>query len=172
MQHCRRVYRSACASACRRSASPGGSWGAALGVALLCAAAPASAQPTLITLTQAPCQFLESEGNVDRGYRSRAKADCEAINAKSATARVAEAKPLQLKAGAHVFRVTNRDVPYELGFWLRGAKLTSRVSLPSVSGSGLTTGKTQDYAITLDPGEYVYSCPLNTTPDYRLVVVR
>jgi hypothetical protein len=31
-------------------------------------------------------------------------------------------------------------------------------------------GKTRDYAIELKPGEYVYSCPLNTTPDYRLMV--
>lgn len=144
----------------------------AAGVALSFAAGLACAQPTVVTLTQASCQFLESEDHVDRGYKSRAKADCEAINAASAAARVAQAKPLQLRAGAHVFRVTNRDVPYELGFWLRGATLASRVKLPSVSGGGLTRGKTQDYAITLEPGEYVYSCPLNTTPDYRLVVVR
>ena len=69
-------------------------------------------------------------------------------------------------------RKVSRGVPYELGFWLRGATLAGRVKLPSVSGGGLVTGKTQDYAITLAPGEYVYSCPLNTTPDYRLVVVR
>jgi hypothetical protein len=24
--------------------------------------------------------------------------------------------------------------------------------------------------VTLEPGEYLYSCPLNTTPNYRLVV--
>jgi hypothetical protein len=42
--------------------------------------------------------------------------------------------------------------------------------LPSASGGGLTTGKSQDYPITLKPGEYVYSCPLNNTPDYKLIV--
>ena len=31
-------------------------------------------------------------------------------------------------------------------------------------------GKSRDYAIDLEPGEYVYSCPLNPTPDYRLIV--
>ena len=61
-------------------------------------------------------------------------------------------------------------MPYELGFWLRGATLLSRATLPSVSGGGLTTGKTQDYVVDLKPGEYVYSCPLNPTPDYRIVV--
>ena len=77
---------------------------------------------------------------------------------------------LRLKPGAHVFRVTNRDVPYELGFWLRGDGLIARASLPSVSGGGLVTGTTRDYEIELKPGNYVYSCPLNPTLDYKLVV--
>ena len=29
---------------------------------------------------------------------------------------------------------------------------------------------TKDYEVTLKPGEYVYPCLLNTSPDYRLVV--
>ena len=29
---------------------------------------------------------------------------------------------------------------------------------------------TKDYEVTPKPGEYVYSCLLNTAPDYRLVV--
>lgn len=45
-----------------------------------------------------------------------------------------------------------------------------RALLPSVSGGGLTAGRTQDYAIELKRGNYVYSCPLNPTPEYRLVV--
>ncbi len=162
-----------CAAAIRRAGTPARTAGAVLvGLAALGAATTAAAAPTVITLTQVACQFLESEGNLDRNYRTRAKADCDAINAKTAAARVAEARPLRLVAGSYVFRVTNRDVPYELGFWLRAATLAGRVSQPSVSGGGLGTGKTQDYAITLVPGEYVYSCPLNTTPDYRLVVTR
>ena len=40
----------------------------------------------------------------------------------------------------------------------------------SVSGGGLGLGETQDYEVELEPGEYLYSCPLNPTPDYRLVV--
>ena len=43
-------------------------------------------------------------------------------------------------------------------------------ALAAQSGGGLVAGATQDYAIELTPGEYVYSCPLNPTPDYRLVV--
>lgn len=128
------------------------------------------APPIVIELTQVPCQFLESEQGVNHGFRSSNIKDCEAINAKTGAARLKAAKPLQLKPGRYIFRVTNRDVSYELGFWLRGAGIAGRVALPSVSGGGLVTGKTQDYAVDLKSGEYLYSCPLNTTPDYRLLV--
>lgn len=130
----------------------------------------AATNSAVIQLNQVPCQFLESENDVDRGFRSTSREDCEAVNAKTGEQRVAESTPLQLKAGEYIFRVTNRNVPYELGFWLRGDGLANRALLPSVSGGGLTTGKTQDYLIALKPGRYVYSCPLNPTPDYKLVV--
>lgn len=144
--------------------------GGILALALAAFAGPAAAQSKVINLTQVPCQFLESEGQKDRGFKSSRAADCEAINAGSAKQRLAEAKTLALAPGKYVFRVTNKNVPYELGFWMRGASLVDRARLPSVSGGGLTIGKTQDYEIELKPGNYVYSCPLNPTPDYKLVV--
>jgi hypothetical protein len=129
----------------------------------------------VIALTQVPCQFVESENGVNRGFRTVRKADCEAINDRTGGQRLAEARVLRLKPGDYVFRVTNRDVPYELGFWLREKGYDWRNPLhkltkTSVSGGGLMPGKTKDYKVTLEPGEYVYSCPLNPTPDYRLVV--
>ena len=130
----------------------------------------AGAAPQVIELTQVACQFVESENGRDHGFQSRAAADCEVINARSGRERLAAAKVLRLKPGAYIFRVSNSNVPYELGFWLRGDGLVNRARLPSVSGGGLTVGKTQDYAVELIPGKYVYSCPLNPTPDYRLVV--
>ncbi len=139
-------------------------------LALAAQAADAAAQAKVIDLTQVPCQFLESEGGKDRGFRSAKAADCDAVNAKTGKQRLAEAKALELKPGKYIFRVANRNVPYELGFWLRGESLIERARLPSVSGGGLATGKTQDYEIELKPGNYVYSCPLNPTPDYKLVV--
>ena len=138
--------------------------------ALAVHAADAAAQAKVIELTQVPCQFLESEGGRDRGFKSAKSADCEAINARSGKRRLAESKTIELKPGKYVFRVANKTVPYELGFWLRGESLLDRARLPSVSGGGLATGKTQDYEIELKPGNYVYSCPLNPTPDYKLVV--
>lgn len=125
--------------------------------------------PRVIELTQVPCQFLESEG-VNHGYTSRSIKDCEAINARTAKQRVAQSKPLELKPGKYLFRVANKNVPYELGFWLRGASAAGRITLPSVSGGGILPGGKRDYEIELKPGEYLYSCPLNTTPDYKLVV--
>ncbi|MCM2306674.1 MAG: hypothetical protein NDI91_04280 [Sulfuritalea sp.] len=139
-----------------------------LSAALFCSVAQAA--PSVVELRQVPCQFLESEQGTNHGYKSAKIGDCEAINSKSGKARLASAKTLELKPGKTIFRVSNQNVPYELGFWLRGATLAGRATLPSVSGGGLTTGKTQDYVIDLKPGEYIYSCPLNPTPDYRLVV--
>ncbi len=135
----------------------------------------AAAEPTVIELAQVPCQFVESENNVDHRYVSKKKADCEAINAESGAARLAKANLLKLEPGKYIFRVTNKNVPYPLGFWLRDKDYDWRNPLhkltkTSVSGGGLTLGKTLDYAVELKPGEYVYSCPLNTTPDYRIIV--
>lgn len=140
--------------------------------ALIGAASPAAAQgePTVIDLTQTACQFVESENGMDHGYTTASASDCRTINQESGEARLAKAESLHLKPGSYIFRVTNKNVPYELGFWLRGAGLVGRATLPSVSGGGLTTGTTQDYRVELTEGEYLYSCPLNPTPDYKIVV--
>ncbi len=129
----------------------------------------AAGEATVIDLTQTACQFVEVEG-VDHGFTTSTKADCETINADSGAERLANSKTLTLKPGKYIFRVTNENVPYELGFWLRGSGLVNRATLPSVSGGGLTEGTTEDYEIELTAGEYVFSCPLNPTPDYKLVV--
>jgi hypothetical protein len=135
------------------------------------AASPAVGEEvTVIELTQTACQFIESENGIDHGFKTSSKADCDVVNDASGDRRLAQAKVLELKPGKYVFRVTNRDVPYDLGFWLRGAGLIGRATLPSVSGGGLTTGGTKDYAVELKEGEYLYSCPLNPTPDYKIVV--
>ena len=129
----------------------------------------------VIELTQVGCQFIESENGRNHGYTPTKKADCVAINGKTADKRLGEAKVLELKPGNYTFRVVNKSVPYELGFWLRSKGYDWRnpvhkLTKTSVSGGGLVQGTTKDYQVTLKPGEYVYSCPLNTTPDYKLVV--
>ena len=147
----------------------GGIGAMVLGAIIAFGADNARAEPTVINFTQVGCQFIESENGVDHGYTTRSAKDCERINRDTASQRLGEARTLVLRPGKYVFRVFNKNVPYALGFWLRGTGF-GRLTLPSVSGGGLTLGKSQDYVITLKPGEYVYSCPLNPTPDYRLVV--
>lgn len=122
----------------------------------------------VITLTQTGCQFLEPEG-VDHGFKPTSAADCKAINARTGTERLARAKTLVLKPGTYIFRVHNVNVPYELGFYLRGKGL-GRFTLPKVAGGGILPGMTKEYRVTLKEGEYLYSCPLNPTPNYHLVV--
>ena len=130
---------------------------------------------TVIDITQVACQFLESENGVDHDYTTMRKADCERINADTGDQRLAQAEVLKLPAGDYTFRVSNVDVPYELGFWIREEDYDWRNPIHqatkiSVSGGGLTTGTVKDYNVSLEPGEYLYSCPLNTTPNYRLIV--
>ncbi|MEB3295052.1 MAG: hypothetical protein VKJ24_17985 [Synechococcales bacterium] len=127
-----------------------------------------TAMSTVVTLTQTGCQFLETEVK-DHQFSTQSAKDCEVINTKTLNDRRATFKPLKLKAGDYVFRVTNKNVPYELGFYLRGEGL-GQATLPKVSGGGLTMGVSQEYRITLKPGKYVFSCPLNPTPDYPVEV--
>ncbi|NWF38738.1 hypothetical protein F3F96_06280 [Mariprofundus sp. NF] len=122
----------------------------------------------VVTLTQTACQIIEAEADMQHYKADRADA-CEAVNEKTGELRLQKATALRLKAGDYIFRVSNKDVPYALGFWLRGVGL-SRYTLPSVSGGGLHTGDTKDYRVRLEAGEYRYSCPLNPTPDYVLFV--
>jgi len=142
------------------------------GVALISVSAGAV---EIISLTQTGCQFLESEKGVDHNFKPLKAADCEKINKTTGADRLKDARVLELKPGKYVFRVTNQNVPYELGFWVREHDYDWRnplhlMSKTSVSGGGIETGQTQDYEIDLKAGEYFYSCPLNPTPNYRIVV--
>ena len=128
----------------------------------------------IIELTQTGCQFLEPEGT-DHQFKTSKKSDCDKINDKTAKERLSNSKVMKLKPGEYIFRVSNKNVSYELGFWFRHSDYDwrnpiNKVTKTSVSGAGLTTGKSRDYKVTLEPGDYIYSCPLNTTPDYRLQV--
>ena len=137
--------------------------------------ADSSGNAQVIELTQIGCQFVESENGVDHGYQPATADDCRTINSNTSEDRLSKAKVLRLKPGEYVFRVTNKNVPYQLGFWIRESdyKLGNpvhKLTKTSVSGGGLTLGTTKDYAVNLEPGEYLYSCPLNPTPNYRLIV--
>jgi hypothetical protein len=123
---------------------------------------------TVIDITQIGCQFLEVEAK-NYQYQPKNADDCQKINSDTLASRESGFKPLELKPGKYIFRVTNSNVPYPLGFYLRG-KGIKQVSLPKISGGGLTKGVTKDYEVNLTSGDYIFSCPLNPTPDYPLVV--
>jgi len=135
---------------------------------ILCLSPSVLSAAGIINLHQTACQFVEAEGG-DKNYQANSYTACESLNHKTGEARVDKASVLYLKEGDYTFRVYNDDVPYVLGFWLRGAGF-SRLTLPSTSGGGIQTGGFKDYRIKLTQGEYVYSCPLNPTPDYKLMV--
>ena len=50
---------------------------------LLAGSAAGAAEPTVVTLTQVGCQFLESENGVDHHYTPKTEEDCNKINAQS-----------------------------------------------------------------------------------------
>jgi hypothetical protein len=135
----------------------------------IAANAAADEAATVVTLTQSGCQFLEPEGE-DHGYEPTRSADCIDINARTSRKRLAAATVMRLKPGAYIFRISNRDVPYNLGFYIRSSSEVLEPFKPSVMGGGIETGTSRDYAIRLEAGEYVFSCPLNPTPNYRLIV--
>ncbi len=147
----------------------------AAGLAAAASSGAKAADPIVVELTQVGCQFLESENGEDRGFMPKSADDCVEINERTGAGRLDSATVLELAPGKYIFRVTNLNVPYDLGFWLRSHDYSSynplhKLTKISVSGGGLKTGTTKDYVVELEPGEYIYSCPLNPTPDYRLIV--
>ena len=83
---------------------------------------------------------------------------------------------LDLAAGQYQFRVSNDGVGHDVGFVIQRAAdkdgdlaatalPTSFVTAPVATGATESTG-----IVTLAPGEYVYSCPLNPTPHYTITV--
>ena len=122
---------------------------AAVALVLGASGSVAGTEPSVITLTQTTCQFVEPENGVDHGFESLKKADCEAINLETGADRLAKAKVIELKPGRYIFRVTNENVPYDLGFWLRDHDYDwknplHKVTKTSVSGGGLSQGVTKD----------------------------
>ena len=80
-----------------------------------------------------------------------------------------EATALTLDAGTYIFEVTNRSVDKDLGFYLQDASeaQVANSGLQSLVGNGETA---RTGVVTLKPGTYTYSCPLNPTPHYTLTV--
>jgi len=83
---------------------------------------------------------------------------------------------LHLKPGRYQFRVVNKDVDKDLGFVIqKESHKNSDVMETAISNSFTTSSVKKGEAqytgvVVLQNGNYVYSCPLNPTPHYKLLV--
>ncbi|MFN3761204.1 MAG: hypothetical protein ACK4SF_18475 [Algoriphagus aquaeductus] len=85
-------------------------------------------------------------------------------------------KELTLKPGQYQFKVKNQNVDKDLGFVIQRAADKNVDVMKSAVPNSFTTelikkGETKmTGVVTLEKGEYVYSCPLNPTPQYKITV--
>jgi hypothetical protein len=87
-----------------------------------------------------------------------------------------EGKELKLKPGNYQFEVSNKGVDHPVAFFLqKESDKSSKDFATAIKESGLPgtlkdgeTAKTG--VVELTKGKYVYSCPLNPTPHYTIVV--
>ncbi|MEM7110491.1 MAG: cupredoxin domain-containing protein [Bacteroidota bacterium] len=85
-----------------------------------------------------------------------------------------ETTELTLKAGQpYVFEVTNKGVDHKVGFVVAPEGKTDQTN--HIQSAYLTkTVKNGESAkskvVTLEKGEYVYFCPMNPTPQYKILV--
>jgi len=80
---------------------------------------------------------------------------------------------LTLSAGTYVFEISNEDVDHAVGFVLAPKGKTDQANHIKEAYVQKTPEKgetSQSKVVTLTPGEYVYFCPLNPTPQYTITV--
>ncbi len=81
-----------------------------------------------------------------------------------------EPQTLELPAGQYVFKIVNKNVDHEVGFWLQ-QDTEKGPTVPKSGTKHIKKGETASTGVvTLKPGKYVYSCPLNPTPHYVITV--
>ena len=78
-------------------------------------------------------------------------------------------KGLTLAPGDYVFEISNAGVDKGLGFYLQAAD-DSQVPNSGVAELVQKNQSSRTGVVTLTPGTYTYSCPLNPTPHYTITV--
>ncbi|MEM6523148.1 MAG: cupredoxin domain-containing protein [Bacteroidota bacterium] len=85
-----------------------------------------------------------------------------------------ETTELTLKAGQpYVFEVTNKGVDHKVGFVVAPEGKTDQanhVQSAYLSKTIKSGESAQSKVVTLEKGEYVYFCPMNPTPEYKITV--
>lgn len=81
-----------------------------------------------------------------------------------------ETKGLRLKPGNYVFKIVNRGIGHEVGFYLQEKDRNGRAVKGSDAGHVQDGETRKTKVVRLNRGTYVYSCPLNPTPHYTITV--
>lgn len=116
----------------------------------------------VLTLGQSPCRFEEAEP--DASFTADDALGCRAYAYEMLPSRTHRA--LRIPPGPLRIAVENRTVAHEVGIWLR--RESDGALVASAGGAG--TGAAISVQVDLAPGRYLYSCALNPTPAYLLVV--
>ena len=82
---------------------------------------------------------------------------------------------LKLKPGTYSFEVTNNGIPHDVAFVLAPSKQDIQEAdfiADAMLTQTIKDGETASskVPVVLEKGEYVYFCPLNKTPKYKLIV--
>ncbi len=80
---------------------------------------------------------------------------------------------LTIGEGTYVFEIENNGVKHDVGFVLapKGKTTPENHIKNAYVQKAVANGTTsQSKEVTLTKGEYVYFCPLNPTPEYKLIV--
>ena len=126
------------------------------------AVAPARAG-SVIQLTHVACQFVEAENGVNHHFKAASPEECRTINDESGEQRLRNARTMTLSPGLYTFRVTNKNVPYALGFWIRESDYDWRYLIHKLTKFSLHTedvldqGQTEEYEVDFKEGEYLFS---------------
>lgn len=80
---------------------------------------------------------------------------------------------IHLSEGDYVFEIVNNGVDHEVGFVLAPEGMTDQehhIKEAYVKETVKEGSSSMTNVVSLTPGTYVYFCPLNPTPQYKLVV--
>jgi hypothetical protein len=116
----------------------------------------------VLALHQSACRFVEAEP--DATFEANDALGCRKYMYEELPHRSHRA--LRLGAGRVVLEVTNEGVAHEVGIWLRRESDGTVIA----TGGGIAPGASGRYDVELVAGRYLYSCPLNPTPAYLIVV--
>ena len=87
-----------------------------------------------------------------------------------------QTEQLKLTPGLYQFRIVNKNVDKDLGFVVQNEEDKGLDVMKTAVKNSFTTayvkkGEAQYTGIVeLNSGNYIYSCPLNPTPHYRIII--